>query len=452
MKFTKKILLGLTVMGVGVVFPMYDGKKVKRPALHKPAPKKPAAKKAAAHQPIYARMANKPAAPNARPNAQQRRPAQPNRPKPAARPQQRPGKAPAVGAQRRPAMANRQVQKAAAKPAARPAHLKPAAPVRQIYQQQALKPQPAQRPIILQPRPQALRQAYPAAPVYIHPPAPAPRPVERPFLQVVEERRQQQLRLQNGENLGWLPIIYNILHGRPLALQNQAEVNNQPDQPNPAKQERAFTCNICYGNENPCRLACNHEICINCLNYMVTQAMKTKSTAELRCPSCQNRRKIELNEIKRIMDELNRRDHNLTLLDEILRDELLAANPHAKQCPTIHCKNIYVIDGCKPRTIDCGGCQAKYCSHCMHPHSDAITCQRAEALRAKDPKYADEFKNKQWKKDHTKPCPHCHVAVEKIEGCSFMTCEKCHHHFCWICLGPRTERDHMTGCPRGCKF
>ncbi|PMD40388.1 hypothetical protein L207DRAFT_633426 [Hyaloscypha variabilis F] len=39
----------------------------------------------------------------------------------------------------------------------------------------------------------------------------------------------------------------------------------------------------------------------------------------------------------------------------------------------------------------------------------------------------------------TKPCPGCRWPIEKNQGCSHMTCIKCHAEFCWVCLNDYLE-------------
>lgn len=43
-----------------------------------------------------------------------------------------------------------------------------------------------------------------------------------------------------------------------------------------------------------------------------------------------------------------------------------------------------------------------------------------------------------------------------IKGCNHMTCAKCNHEFCWLCLrdyeGNHFDRDNVNGCPGIIKF
>lgn len=48
---------------------------------------------------------------------------------------------------------------------------------------------------------------------------------------------------------------------------------------------------------------------------------------------------------------------------------------------------------------------------------------------------SEDLEVQQWILKHTKPCPGCHSNIEKQGGCMHMTCSKCRHQFCWVCMG-----------------
>eukprot|EP00731_Ephydatia_muelleri_P020036 Em0012g861a len=51
----------------------------------------------------------------------------------------------------------------------------------------------------------------------------------------------------------------------------------------------------------------------------------------------------------------------------------------------------------------------------------------------------------EWLTKCTKSCPQCRIRIEKNEGCNHMTCIKCRHEFCWICLTPWSKHGEQTG-------
>lgn len=50
-------------------------------------------------------------------------------------------------------------------------------------------------------------------------------------------------------------------------------------------------------------------------------------------------------------------------------------------------------------------------------------------------KCEDDSETANWISAHTKECPRCQSTIEKNGGCNHMTCRKCRHEFCWVCMG-----------------
>lgn len=58
---------------------------------------------------------------------------------------------------------------------------------------------------------------------------------------------------------------------------------------------------------------------------------------------------------------------------------------------------------------------------------------------------ANEAASSRWLADRSKPCPKCSSPIEKTEGCNHMTCKKCKHDFCWVCLDNWRHHSSLTG-------
>ena len=120
----------------------------------------------------------------------------------------------------------------------------------------------------------------------------------------------------------------------------------------------------------------------------------------------------------------------------------------------------------------------RWCFSCLHaPHAPA-SC---ELTRAWDVRELDEGESMTWVLAHTKRCPQCSEAIEKNQGCSHvrrtswgprwgvwgwgqpvcvcsrsphpspplqMTCLKCKHYFCWLCLMPLAGHTACNGRPK----
>eukprot|EP01035_Chromulina_nebulosa_P018256 gene18256-23931_t len=57
----------------------------------------------------------------------------------------------------------------------------------------------------------------------------------------------------------------------------------------------------------------------------------------------------------------------------------------------------------------------------------------------------DDIANALWMAANTKKCPRCTSPIEKDEGCNHMSCRKCKHEFCWICMQDWTLHSNNTG-------
>lgn len=58
---------------------------------------------------------------------------------------------------------------------------------------------------------------------------------------------------------------------------------------------------------------------------------------------------------------------------------------------------------------------------------------------------SEDLEAQEWILRHTKPCPGCKAQIEKNGGCMHMTCSKCRHEWCWVCM--ELWRHHHN-CPR----
>jgi hypothetical protein len=57
----------------------------------------------------------------------------------------------------------------------------------------------------------------------------------------------------------------------------------------------------------------------------------------------------------------------------------------------------------------------------------------------------DDVENALWMAANTKRCPRCTSPIEKDEGCNHMSCRKCRHEFCWICMQDWSLHSNATG-------
>lgn len=112
-----------------------------------------------------------------------------------------------------------------------------------------------------------------------------------------------------------------------------------------------------------------------------------------------------------------------------------------KWCPSPNCE--YAIDcAIKKRelgrivpTVHCS-CGHNFCFGCtLNDHQPAPCSLVKRWLK----KCEDDSETANWISANTKECPKCGSTIEKNGGCNHMTCRKCKHEFCWMCMGLWSE-------------
>lgn len=73
-----------------------------------------------------------------------------------------------------------------------------------------------------------------------------------------------------------------------------------------------------------------------------------------------------------------------------------------------------------------------------YPHLP-LTCKEFSFFNATS--NLDDLLDKNWIYSNSKPCPSCNTNIEKNEGCNHMTCKRCSHQFCWLCLQNWTKHN-----------
>jgi len=106
------------------------------------------------------------------------------------------------------------------------------------------------------------------------------------------------------------------------------------------------------------------------------------------------------------------------------------------------------------RTAICGNGHA-FCLLCNAEAHAPCTCEDwakwTEKIQ-KEIKQTEQSKSETadiasalWVAANTKRCPRCQMPIEKDEGCNHMTCKKCRHEFCWICMQNWDKHSNRTG-------
>ncbi|KAI9727445.1 MAG: hypothetical protein M1834_008389 [Cirrosporium novae-zelandiae] len=186
-----------------------------------------------------------------------------------------------------------------------------------------------------------------------------------------------------------------------------------------ARQAECVVCSENYDKVDMAVLKCQHAYCIECLRQGVNTALKDKKPFH-----CCNVR-VPIASFAGKTDAALAAAYDAMLLERDTPDPLYCANNH---CPT------FIPPSCVK--ADVGTC----------PQCDSRTCKLCKKLEHPDVCDQDhdgvELMLKA-EKEKWKQCPHCHILVERNEGCLHMTC-RCGTEFCYNC-----GRDYGV-CPGTC--
>jgi len=214
---------------------------------------------------------------------------------------------------------------------------------------------------------------------------------------------------------------------------------------------KEFECPVCYAIEtveNASSFGCSHFYCKDCLKEYVRVAIDENQPLKT-CPTegCKEVLTPDL------CSQYFRDDQKI--FNKYLRflvKTIIDTSHSLLWCPGTGCNNAIQLLQIKktdnvPLNIRCS-CGYCFCLNCKDVAHRPLSCEHFAKWKAQIAKIAEneeELLNKTWIERHSKPCPECKVNIEKNQGCMHMTCSKCRHEFCWICLGD--WRNHLAqGC------
>lgn len=250
-----------------------------------------------------------------------------------------------------------------------------------------------------------------------------------------------------NEPRSFYPQLPSAPHYPPIDVSALASV--QPKQVVAKKPVSIINCTICTDDKPDfsfIKLSCGHATsCKDCFKPMIEIAIKSKSTKDLRCPDLRCKKELEITDVYAITSKAN-----AGKIADIKTQEALAKEKGTVVCPTPNCGMTYMNDRKGVQTINCVNCKKAFCSQCQKQH-DRIktTCaqHKAQTTSAED-KANEELR----KKLNIKACPLCKIAIERTEGCNFMTCRQCKYEFCWRCLKPRLHNNLQIAGNCSCKL
>jgi ariadne-1 len=146
------------------------------------------------------------------------------------------------------------------------------------------------------------------------------------------------------------------------------------------------------------------------------------------CPDATCQERLSQDEIEKIAPDLLAKFKNYQLEN--------FAGAIGRWCPGPGCNRVVckTLNGTLTNSFvtDCNECGTMFCVDCLEEPHAPVTCEMLQKWKEKD---RDEAETVKWMTVNTKHCPNCQTRIEKNGGCQHVTCRKCSHGFCWMCMG-----------------
>ncbi|KAJ3277018.1 hypothetical protein HDV01_000070 [Terramyces sp. JEL0728] len=202
-----------------------------------------------------------------------------------------------------------------------------------------------------------------------------------------------------------------------------------------------FSCDICCNDEenlSTFALSCEHRFCVDCYEHYLTDKIKEGESRFITCAAECNLI-VDEKAIQLLVKPEICQKYNILLLRGFVDD-----HKSLHWCPFPNCENAVKcmiskaqLDTIVP-TVECSAGH-RFCFGCGEKDHQPAIC---DVVKRWLKKCADDSETSNWIAANTKECVKCFSMIEKNGGCNHMTCRKCKHEFCWICLGPWA--DHGT--------
>ena len=183
-------------------------------------------------------------------------------------------------------------------------------------------------------------------------------------------------------------------------------------------------CQACREDlRKPIFISCGHAYCQECLNRLFRIGTSNRASWPPKC--CGGNLGIEIEGIQTHLDE------DILIRYVTVSEEYGDRNPI--YCANKRCSHYFEqtrISNKQGKFIQCSECDTQTCTECKQNSTEHIglnqtTCKEIQDLMtAEDQKLAN---SKRWKQ-----CPGCRNLVERIDGCSHMSCG-CGVDFCYDC-------------------
>ncbi|GES82806.1 hypothetical protein GLOIN_2v1661741 [Rhizophagus clarus] len=201
-----------------------------------------------------------------------------------------------------------------------------------------------------------------------------------------------------------------------------------------------FNCIICYESKD-CDFrnitsTCSHQavVCEKCVNEHIKSRINEKQIFNIPCPTSGCNKIMERHDIKNFSSKEVFENY-----DELIFKISIQRIPEFRWCKApCGAGQIHIGKGDTPVMI-CESCGVESCyNHDVIWHMDQ-TCKEYYMNNKKSDSITNNYISRE-----TKGCPGCSIPIVKNGGCDHISCAKCGHQFCWLCL--RQHPFHKITC------
>lgn len=198
--------------------------------------------------------------------------------------------------------------------------------------------------------------------------------------------------------------------------------------------ECRICCDYCHSSQ-AFSMGCGHQFCYDCYSEFInSQINEGPGCIYMHCPQHKCLQTIPQSIIARLANT-----ECFSKYERYLCQKFINSNKQYKFCPAPSCDKIAVGSGVTNVKCTCGN---SFCFRCGDEAHEPCSCDHLEAWNTK---CQNESETANWILVNTKKCPNCQSRIEKNSGCNHITCKMCKHEFCWMCMGPWTEHNQVTG-------
>lgn len=173
---------------------------------------------------------------------------------------------------------------------------------------------------------------------------------------------------------------------------------------------------------------CHHLFCAECwTQYLNVKIFEDDSGGMLSCAAYNCNALLDDTMVLKLITESKIR----TKFEYAITNTFVQCDSWLCWCPAIDCHSYAIrVEQKLTCKVTCK-CGYQFCFGCGEFNHEPIDCA---LLKRWTNTVKDDFKTVAWLTQYAKKCTKCKVHIEKNGGCNHMTCRKCEHEFCWVCL------------------